>query len=111
LLAQVQTAETAELENAEDAEGIDQDDGDEEWEEEDDLTKGEKEEMGWLSGMCEGWNMTRTGYRMPNGVFFTSDMLGGGGKWNELEDDLDGQEADEDLMADQLMQLNMPVST
>lgn len=48
---------------------------------------------------------------MLNGVSFTLDMLGGGGKWNELEDDLDGQEADEDLMADQLMQLNMPVST
>lgn len=53
LLAQLQNTEIADAENAATAgqgDDIAQDDGDEEWEEEDDLTKNEKDEMAWLSG-------------------------------------------------------------
>lgn len=38
-------------------------------------------------------------------------MLGGGGKMEDFEDDMDGQDEDEDLMQDPIMQLNMPVCT
>jgi hypothetical protein len=49
LLAQLQNTEIAEAENAQDVD-IAPDDGDDDWEEEDDLTKNEKDEMAWLSG-------------------------------------------------------------
>jgi hypothetical protein len=35
---------------------------------------------------------------------------GGGGGWGDLDDDLDGQDNDEDLMGDQIMQVDMGVS-
>jgi hypothetical protein len=35
---------------------------------------------------------------------------GGGGRWDDLENDLDGQDNDEDLMSDELMQIDMGVS-
>jgi hypothetical protein len=38
------------------------------------------------------------------------DMLGGGGgRWDDLENDLDKQDNDEDLMHDQLMEIDMGV--
>ena len=49
LLAQLQNTEIAEAENAQDVD-IAPDDGDDDWEEEDDLTKNEKDEMAWFSG-------------------------------------------------------------
>jgi hypothetical protein len=109
LLAQLHNTEIADAENAATA-GLDndiaQDDGDEEWEEEDDLTKNEKDEMAWLSGKCDYDLRPNPSLTLAH----ASDMLGGGGgRWDDLENDLDGQDNDEDLMSDQLMQVDMGV--
>lgn len=62
LLAQLQNTEIAEAENAQDVD-IAPDDGDDDWEEEDDLTKNEKDEMAWLSGRLVVFLMTCQRYR------------------------------------------------
>jgi len=67
--------------------------------------------MRWLGLAVKTLSQDAALHEVADPLTANADMLGGGGGgWDDFENDLDGQDNDEDLMGDQIMQVDMAVS-